>query len=113
VLTTEQVFELVAAMEILHRHFRDAVYGAPLDPGFAMEIEFKIDESIAHAARIEALLAQVRVEPTVDDAVVTGADGESTGTDSDDSHGAVPVRARSDARRRAVAGRQARWCHVA
>jgi pyruvate, water dikinase len=43
VLSTAQVFELVPVMESIHRHFRDHVYGASLDPDFAMEIEFKID----------------------------------------------------------------------
>jgi ribosome-binding factor A len=73
-------FEGLASVAL---HLRGTI-GRALRLRAAPEIEFKIDESIAHAARIEALLAQVRVEPTVDDAVVTGADGESTGTDSDD-----------------------------
>jgi ribosome-binding factor A len=73
-------FEGLASVAL---HLRGTI-GRALRLRAAPEIEFKIDESIAHAARIEALLAQVRVEPTIDDAVVTGADGESTGTDSDD-----------------------------
>jgi pyruvate, water dikinase len=43
VLTTDQVFELVAAMELIHDHFQHNVFHASQDPDFAMEIEFKID----------------------------------------------------------------------
>jgi pyruvate, water dikinase len=43
VLTTDQVFELVEAMELIHQHFQHNVFGAGHDPAFAMEIEFKID----------------------------------------------------------------------
>ncbi len=43
-------------------HLRGSI-GRALRLRAAPEIEFKVDESIAQAARIEALLAQVRTEP--------------------------------------------------
>jgi len=76
-------FEGLASVAL---HLRGAI-GRALRLRAAPEIEFKLDESIAHAARIEALLAQVRVEPAVDDAVDAAApvrEGESADTDSDD-----------------------------
>jgi ribosome-binding factor A len=72
-------FEGLASVAL---HLRGTI-GRALRLRAAPEIDFKLDESIAHAARIEALLAQVRVEPVVDDATVPGSDGESTGTDTD------------------------------
>lgn len=65
-------------------HLRGTI-GRALRLRAAPEIEFKIDESIAHAARIEALLAQVRVEPVVEgetdsDAQADGDDASGTDT---------------------------------
>jgi ribosome-binding factor A len=45
----------------LAHHLRGSV-GRALRLRVAPEIEFKADESVSHAARIEALLAQVRAE---------------------------------------------------
>jgi len=54
-------------------HLRGSV-GRALRLRAAPEIEFKVDESIAHAARIEQLLAQVRQEATSDDDSPSGDD---------------------------------------
>lgn len=65
-------------------HLRGTI-GRALRLRAAPEIEFKIDESIAHAARIEALLAQVRVEPVVDEDAgleVLGDGDDASGTDT-------------------------------
>lgn len=75
-------FEGLASVAL---HLRGTI-GRALRLRAAPEIEFKIDESIAHAARIEALLAQVRVEPAVDDEAEPAPpadDAESTGSDRD------------------------------
>jgi len=65
-------------------HLRGTI-GRALRLRAAPEIEFKVDESIAHAARIEALLAQVRVEPVAEEdaGAEAQADGDDTsGTDT-------------------------------
>jgi len=65
-------------------HLRGTI-GRALRLRAAPEIEFKIDESIAHAARIEALLAQVRVDPVSEREASAEAptDGDETnGTDT-------------------------------
>jgi ribosome-binding factor A len=61
-------------------HLRGTI-GRALRLRAAPEIEFKVDESIAHAARIEALLAQVRVEPVVE--ADAGSEAQADGDDSD------------------------------
>ncbi len=61
-------------------HLRGSV-GRALRLRAAPEIEFKVDESIAHAARIEQLLAQVRQETASADA--GSADAEAG---ADDAH---------------------------
>jgi ribosome-binding factor A len=53
-------------------HLRSRI-GRALRLRLAPEIAFKLDQSVAHAARIEALLAQIHDERPVDD----------TATDSD------------------------------
>lgn len=60
-------------------HLRGTI-GRALRLRAAPEIEFKVDESIAHAARIEALLAQVRVDPVAGEDA--GADAQADGDDS-------------------------------
>lgn len=72
-------------------HLRGTV-GRALRLRAAPEIEFKVDESIAHAARIESLLAQVRneteaaaaadAEQHADDAPDVDADDDAGVTDS-------------------------------
>lgn len=63
-------------------HLRGTI-GRALRLRAAPEIEFKVDESIAHAARIEALLAQVRVEPTAaEETAAAEATADADGTDS-------------------------------
>lgn len=59
-------------------HLRGTI-GRALRLRAAPEIEFKVDESIAHAARIEALLAQVRVEPVAPEDA--GSDSQADGDD--------------------------------
>jgi ribosome-binding factor A len=66
-------------------HLRGTV-GRALRLRAAPEIEFKIDESIAHAARIESLLAQVRHE-TEAAAAADAEQSDNAAPDSDDAAG--------------------------
>jgi ribosome-binding factor A len=61
-------------------HLRGTV-GRALRLRAAPEIEFKVDESIAHAARIESLLAQVRNETEA----AAAADAEQHADDAPDA----------------------------
>ena len=54
------------ALDSLTSHLRSRV-AKSLQLRMAPEIEFKLDESVAHAARIESLLAQVRDKKSGDE----------------------------------------------
>ncbi|MEX2178593.1 MAG: 30S ribosome-binding factor RbfA [Gemmatimonadaceae bacterium] len=56
----------VDALDSMASHLRPRV-GRALRLRVAPEISFRLDESVAHAARIESLLAQVRDPKTGDD----------------------------------------------
>jgi ribosome-binding factor A len=63
-------------------HLRGSV-GRALRLRAAPEIEFKVDESIAHAARIEQLLAQVRQETASAETAGPDAPGSAADVDAD------------------------------
>ncbi len=62
-------------------HLRSRV-GRALQLRVAPEIQFRQDESVQRAARIESLLAGIRTEPSHDDSSV--ASPEAQGEDTDD-----------------------------
>lgn len=73
-------------------HLRGTV-GRALRLRAAPEIEFKVDESIAHAARIESLLAQVRHETeaaaaiAADESADAAAENDSDASETDSPSG--------------------------
>ena len=64
-------------------HLRSRI-GRALRLRLAPEIAFKLDESVAHAARIESLLAQLHEGQRVDNAEASDEKGPSTGGGSTD-----------------------------
>jgi ribosome-binding factor A len=83
--TEKERADTLAGLASVALHLRGAI-GRALRLRAAPEIEFKVDESIAHAARIEALLAQVRVDPALEpaaDATAPIAEADATGIDRD------------------------------
>ena len=64
-------------------HLRPRI-GRALRLRVAPEVAFKLDESVAHAARIESLLAQINSERPVDDASQSGDQSPPSGGGSAD-----------------------------